>query len=116
MKYLTKIYWSEEDAAYVAEVPALRGCVSHGATYAEAAAHIEEAMGLWLESAGRHHDPIPTPDLAMEEIGRLSALLNVSKLARLAEINKHTLAAKLRRRTPFTPQEAERICRALASV
>lgn len=65
MKYLTKIYWSDEDEAYVAEVPALQGCISHGDTYAEAARNIEEAMEAWLESASKHQDPIPDPDRAL---------------------------------------------------
>ncbi|MDR1304270.1 MAG: type II toxin-antitoxin system HicB family antitoxin [Verrucomicrobiales bacterium] len=109
MKYLTKIYWSEADEAFIAEVPALRGCVSHGATREEAAANIEEAMTSWLGSAQKHGDPIPAPDLATEEITRLSPLLNVSKLARLTGLNKHTLASKLRRHSPFTVQEAKKI-------
>ncbi|MDR1191575.1 MAG: type II toxin-antitoxin system HicB family antitoxin [Verrucomicrobiales bacterium] len=109
MKYLTKIYWSDDDGAFIAEAPALRGCVSHGATREEAAANIEEAMTSWLGSARKHGDPIPEPDLAAEEIMRLSALLNVSKLARLAGLNQHTLASKLRRHSPFTAQEARKI-------
>jgi predicted RNase H-like HicB family nuclease len=109
VKHLIKIYWSEEDEAYVAEVPALKGCVSHGNSYAQAAKNIQEAMELWLESAGRHDDSIPEPDLAAEEIGRLSPVLNMSKLARLSGVNKHTLASKLRRHSRFTPKEAEKI-------
>ncbi len=116
MKYLTKIYWSEEDEAYVAEVPALHGCVSHGGTYAEAAENIQEAMEIWLESAQKHSDPIPEPDIAMEEIGRISPFLNLSKLAKLAGINKHTLASKLRRKSRFSPEEARAICNVLGIV
>lgn len=115
-RYLTKIYWSDDDDAFVAEVPALRGCVSHGETLAEAAAGIEEAIELWLESAHRHNDPIPEPDLAAEEIARLSPILNISKLARLSGLNKHTLASKLRRKSAFTPEEGRRIREAIASV
>ncbi len=115
-KYLTKIYWSNEDGAYVAEVPALKGCMAHGESYAEAAENLGEAMEAWLASAQRHEDPIPEPDLAAEEIGRLTPLLNISKLARIAGLNKNTLASKLRRRTKFTESEARKIRRALASV
>ncbi len=115
-KYLTKIYWSDDDDAYVAEVPALPGCVAHGESYHAAASRIEEAMDLWLESARKHSDKIPEPALASEEIARLSPLLNVSKLARLSGLNKNTLASKLRRRSAFTPDEARRIRAAVASV
>jgi len=115
-KYLTKIYWSEEDSAYVAEVPALPGCVAWGENYHDAARGIEEAMDIWIESAHKHADPIPEADLASEEIVRLSPILNISKLARLSGLNKSTLASKLRRGSTFTPDEARRIRAVVASV
>ena len=116
MKYLTKIYWSEEDDAYVAEVPALRGCVAHGRTYAKAAAAIEEAMELWVDCAKRHGDSVPDEDLAREEIDRLAPLLNIAKLARLTGINPHTLASKLRRGSRFTSVETGRILTRLRAI
>jgi len=114
MKYLVKIYWSDEDEAYVAEVPALEGCVSHGDSYEEAAKNIQESVDLWLEVARKYNDPIPEPDLAAEEIRRVAPLLKMSKLARMAGMNQNTLASKLRRRTKFTPSEAGRLLEALA--
>ncbi len=42
----------DEDGVFVAEVPALPGCVSQGATKAEARANIREAMELHLETFG----------------------------------------------------------------
>lgn len=113
MKYLIKIHWSDEDNAYIATVPALRGCISHGRTYKEAVRNIQDAADMWLASAKKHNDPIPEPDLAAEEIQRMAPLLNVSKLARLAGLNKHTLASKLRRRSKFTPDESGRILAAI---
>lgn len=35
-KYETIIYWSHEDAAFIAEVPELPGCMAHGDTPQEA--------------------------------------------------------------------------------
>jgi len=32
IKYEVIIYWSEEDDAFIAEVPELPGCAAHGAT------------------------------------------------------------------------------------
>ncbi|MBX9743367.1 MAG: type II toxin-antitoxin system HicB family antitoxin [Chthoniobacterales bacterium] len=116
MKYLTKIYWSDDDDAYVAEVPSLPGCVAHGASYEKAAHNIRIAMELWLSSAERHHDPVPEPDFIAEEVIRLAPLINISKLAQLSGINKHTLATKLRRKTRFSLEEAAKIKGVLATI
>jgi hypothetical protein len=35
-KYEVIIYWSDEDDAFIAEVPELSGCAADGVTYAEA--------------------------------------------------------------------------------
>lgn len=39
----------DESGYYVAEVPALPGCLSQGKTYDEALANIKEAVEGWLE-------------------------------------------------------------------
>lgn len=39
----------DEQGYYVAEVPALPGCLSQGKTYEEAVANIKEAIEGWLE-------------------------------------------------------------------
>jgi predicted RNase H-like HicB family nuclease len=115
-KYLTKIYWSEENESYIGEVPALKGCVAHGETYEEAAHELASAIRGWLTVAKKHHDPIPEPDRTMEEIQRLSPILNLAKLAKLAGINQHTLASKLRRGSKFTPAQSLRIVHALGEI
>lgn len=40
----------DESGYYVAEVPALPGCVSQGKTMVEARANIKEAIAGWLEA------------------------------------------------------------------
>ena len=60
-KYEVIIYWSEEDEAYVAEVPELPGCAAHGPTQEAALASAQEAIRLWLETAKEFGDPIPEP-------------------------------------------------------
>lgn len=60
--YRAIIEWSDDDAGYIATVPNLPGCVSHGQTIKEAGRNIDEAVGLWMESASRHNDGIPVPD------------------------------------------------------
>jgi predicted RNase H-like HicB family nuclease len=51
----------DEDGVYVAEVPALPGCISQGQSRAEAIANIKEAIAAYLESLKAHGDPVPPP-------------------------------------------------------
>ena len=60
-RYEVIIYWSEEDQAYVAEVPELPGCVAHGDSYESALANAKQAIALWIETAKEFNDPIPAP-------------------------------------------------------
>jgi predicted RNase H-like HicB family nuclease len=38
MRYELIIYWSEEDHAFIAEVPELPGCMAHGVSHEKALA------------------------------------------------------------------------------
>ena len=60
-KYEIIIYWSEEDTAFVAEVPELPGCAANGATHEAALVSVQEAIQLWIETAKEFGDPIPKP-------------------------------------------------------
>jgi len=40
-RYEVIIYWSEENNAYIAEVPELPGCMADGATYEEALKNVK---------------------------------------------------------------------------
>ena len=60
-KYEVIIYWSEEDQAFIAEVPELLGCAAHGSTQETALANAQEAIRLWLDTAREYGDPIPEP-------------------------------------------------------
>jgi predicted RNase H-like HicB family nuclease len=60
-KYEIIIYWSEEDLAFIAEVPELPGCSAHGDTYDSSLANIQEAMNLWVKTAEEFDEPIPAP-------------------------------------------------------
>lgn len=55
------LYWSTEDDAFVAEVPELPGCTAHGSTQAEALQQVQDAMGLWLDTAREMNLPVPEP-------------------------------------------------------
>ena len=60
-KYEIIIYWSEEDRAFIAEVPELPGCQAHGGTRKEALEMAEEAIQLWIDTAREFGDEIPKP-------------------------------------------------------
>ena len=60
-KYQTVIYWSDDDQAYIAEVPDLPGCLAHGKSDVEALQNSKEAIELWIATAKEFGDPIPSP-------------------------------------------------------
>ena len=49
----------DEDGVFVAQVPSLPGCISQGATRAEALRNVQEAIEGYLESLREHNEPIP---------------------------------------------------------
>ena len=61
IKYEIIIYWSDDDQAFVAEVPELPGCMADGAAYQEALANAEVIIQEWIETAKELGRPIPEP-------------------------------------------------------
>jgi len=61
VKYEVIIYWSEEDKAFIAEVPELPGCAADGASYQEALVNVEVVIQEWIETAKELGRPIPEP-------------------------------------------------------
>jgi predicted RNase H-like HicB family nuclease len=57
--YPIEVFWSEEDAAWIADVPDLPFCTAHGPTPHEAVAEVEVAVKAWLEAACSTGRPIP---------------------------------------------------------
>ena len=60
-KYEIIIYWSNEDAAFIAEVPELPGCMAHGETPEDALKNAKDAIQLWIDTAKEFGDLIPEP-------------------------------------------------------
>ena len=61
LKYEIILYWSEEDQAFIAEVPELPGCAADGASYQEAIGNVAVVMQEWIETAKELGRPIPEP-------------------------------------------------------
>jgi predicted RNase H-like HicB family nuclease len=60
-KYEVIIYWSNEDEAFIAEVPELPGCAADGETYEELLGNLEIIIDEWIETALEMGRPIPEP-------------------------------------------------------
>lgn len=58
-RYEIIIFWSDEDKAFVADVPELPGCMAHGPTQSAALKSAQQAIKLWLDTAREFGDPIP---------------------------------------------------------
>lgn len=61
IRYEVIIYWSDEDEAFIAEVPELSGCMADGAKYQEALANLEVIIREWIETVQELGRPIPEP-------------------------------------------------------
>jgi len=59
--YHINIFYSDEDAAYVADIPDLEACSALGPTPEQALNEVEKAKQLWLEAARAAGKPVPVP-------------------------------------------------------
>jgi predicted RNase H-like HicB family nuclease len=60
-KYELIIYWSQDDNAFIVEVPELPGCMADGRTYQEAVANAEIIIQEWINTAREEGRSIPIP-------------------------------------------------------
>jgi predicted RNase H-like HicB family nuclease len=60
-RYEVIIYWSDEDNAFIAEVPELPGCMADGATYEAAVAAVQVVIQEWIETAHELGRQVPEP-------------------------------------------------------
>ena len=61
IRYEMIVYWSEEDNAYLVEVPELPGCMADGQTYQEAITNAEAVIQEWLQTAQELGRSTPVP-------------------------------------------------------
>jgi predicted RNase H-like HicB family nuclease len=59
-RYEVITYWSDEDGAFLAEVPELPGCMADGPTYEAAVAAVQVIIREWIETASEMGRPIHT--------------------------------------------------------
>lgn len=71
MNYPIVIYPCDE-GGYVAEVPALQGCLAQGDTLPETLEELEIIMNLWIETAKRKGHILPDVEGAIQRVKALS--------------------------------------------
>ncbi|MBE9078357.1 type II toxin-antitoxin system HicB family antitoxin [Romeria aff. gracilis LEGE 07310] len=71
MNYPIVIY-SCDERGYVAEVPALKGCLAQGETLSETIEELRIVTKLWIETAEKHGQPLPDVEGAIQKVKALS--------------------------------------------
>jgi predicted RNase H-like HicB family nuclease len=61
LRYEIIIYWSNDDSAFIAEVPELPGCMADGESYHAAISNAEVMIREWIETARELGRPVPEP-------------------------------------------------------
>ena len=61
LKYEIIIYWSQDDEAFIAEVPELPGCAADGKTARDALVNAEIVAREWIDTARELGRAIPEP-------------------------------------------------------
>jgi len=61
LKFEVIIYWSDDDGAFIAEMPELPGCMADGASPAAALKNVEIIAHEWIETAHELGRSIPVP-------------------------------------------------------
>ena len=56
------IVYPAEEGGYVAEVPALKGCLAQGETLDDCLQELKTVQDLWLERSKRDHQKVPSSD------------------------------------------------------
>ena len=67
------IIYPAEEGGYVAEVPALKGCLAQGETQAECLKELRKVQALWLETAKRNNQKIPSAEEVLAKLRKLVA-------------------------------------------
>jgi predicted RNase H-like HicB family nuclease len=67
VKYPFVIY-PDTEGGYVAEIPALKGCLAQGETLSETLEELETVENLWLESAREANLELPKVEIEIERV------------------------------------------------
>ncbi|MGF1601154.1 MAG: type II toxin-antitoxin system HicB family antitoxin [Thermosynechococcaceae cyanobacterium] len=59
--YHINVFYSDEDEAYIADIPDLTYCSAIGSTPEEAVREVQLAKTAWIEAAQASGKPVPAP-------------------------------------------------------
>jgi antitoxin HicB len=85
LEYQVNLAFDPRDEIYVARVPELENCHSHGDTPEEALSNVREAIELWIETAKAKHIPIPEPVSKRKFSGKFVLRTSVELHAQLVQ-------------------------------
>ncbi len=86
LEYQVNIAFDPRDSTYVARVPELDNCHSHGDSPEQALANARDAIELWIETARRRRKPVPEPVSMRKFSGRFVLRTSENLHARLAQV------------------------------
>jgi antitoxin HicB len=66
------IIYQAEEGGFVAEIPALAGCLAQGDSLIECLDKLETVKARWLETAKLHNQPIPDVENVYRKMRNLS--------------------------------------------
>jgi excisionase family DNA binding protein len=90
-KYQVVIYWSDEDRAYIVEIPELPGCMADGKTRQEAVTNAETIMKEWVETAHDLDRSVPLSQGRLLTISEAAERLGLS----IAMVRRYCADGKL---------------------
>jgi excisionase family DNA binding protein len=90
-EYQMIIYWSDEDQAYLVEVPELPGCMADGATRQAALANAEVVIQEWIETTQALGRPVPQPQGRLLTVPEAADRLGLS----MAMVRRYCAQGKL---------------------
>lgn len=102
---------SADDEGYVARVPALVYCLAFGETPEKAVKEVKVAAAAMLKVMEQEGKPLPAVDTTLARLTALQPLLNLSAIAKAANMSVQTLSSKISRGTAFSADESARIGR-----
>jgi predicted RNase H-like HicB family nuclease len=67
------VIYPVEEGGYVAEIPALKGCLAQGETPDECLKELTKVQALWLESARRNNENLPSAEEVIAKLRKMVA-------------------------------------------